>query len=739
MCPPHLTAKWEREIRHVLPVVVVLQLKRISDVDRFFAAPASADKPVVGIMKETSARSASGWEHGYQWCGSVRHKALPKQQGKRAKHAIHFQSALVRAVEENAWENDSERVEITVAGRSRSVSIQALLHYVRERRPPMSPDSGTLLLDGSVPLRPVDFGRKQHRRTLPTRRGRSAPEPLYQFTRRLPTGRRSASLHEALRRHDRIRTNLAAGYAAYSPLAPHRLTPALSDGYAKWPLATYILKRYKGQIDLLICDEAHEMKGHDSDRGYAFGRLVAASKKVLGLTGTVYGGRASTLFSLLYRMSRQMQQTYGHRDVGRWTAEYGVLQEIERVHFDADGRQTGNRRSNVTVKELPGASPAMMRWLLDRAVFVALADLGFALPDYVEEPILLDMSPPMQAQYDVLHATLKAELNEMLIRNDRSLLAAYLQALLAWPDSPWRAKVVRHPRTEQIVASIPGLPQLPVGMAPKEAALVGRIKAEVAQGRNVLLLCQQTNTLDITPQWKDLLERHGIRTAVLTVDPAQRKAWIDKQAERGTQVIISHPRRVQTGLDLLDFPTILWMAIDYSVYTVKQASRRSFRIGQTDDVSVQFYAYRGTLQEQALRLVAAKMAATNRIDGNTVATDSLSELDDIVQGDLITTLARIVVGEEGLVAPDLADSFASANGALHDNLAYLDRDMALPALLAGGWDEALPLEQLLVAVDDEESADPSSLAAESFLAVEAPLPVHQRPTSLLQLLRGRDG
>ena len=46
------------------------------------------------------------------------------------------------------------------------------------------------------------------------------------------------------------------------------------------------------------------------------------------------------------------------------------------------------------------------------------------------------------------------------------------------------------------------------------------------------------------------------------------------------QVCICHPKLVQTGLDLLEFPTIFFVQTGYSIYTLRQASRRSWRIGQ---------------------------------------------------------------------------------------------------------------------------------------------------------------
>ena len=72
--------------------------------------------------------------------------------------------------------------------------------------------------------------------------------------------------------------------------------------------------------------------------------------------------------------------------------------------------------------------------------------------------------------------------------------------------------------------------------------------------------------------------------------------------------LVCHPRLVQTGLDPVDFPAIVWAETDYSVYTMRQASRRSWRVGQTEPVQVVFMAYRNTLQADALNLDALFLA-----------------------------------------------------------------------------------------------------------------------------------
>ena len=45
--------------------------------------------------------------------------------------------------------------------------------------------------------------------------------------------------------------------------------------------------------------------------------------------------------------------------------------------------------------------------------------------------------------------------------------------------------------------------------------------------------------------------------------------------KEGVDVLVCHSRLVQTGLDLVDFPTIVWFEKDYSVYTMRLVLQRS--------------------------------------------------------------------------------------------------------------------------------------------------------------------
>jgi hypothetical protein len=86
-------------------------------------------------------------------------------------------------------------------------------------------------------------------------------------------------------------------------------------------------------------------------------------------------------------------------------------------------------------------------------------------------------------------------------------------------------------------------------------------------------------------------------------------------------VVISHPRLVETGLDLFDkagrhnFPTLCFYESGYNLFTLRQASRRSWRIGQKQPCRVIYLYYLGTMQDRALALMGKKMTAAQALEG----------------------------------------------------------------------------------------------------------------------------
>jgi hypothetical protein len=129
------------------------------------------------------------------------------------------------------------------------------------------------------------------------------------------------------------------------------------------------------------------------------------------------------------------------------------------------------------------------------------------------------------------------------------------------------------------------------------------------------------------------------------VSPEEREAWYERQLRAGVQVVIGHPRLVQTGLDLWSFPDIFFYETGYSIYTLRQASRRSWRIGQRSNVNVKFFYYAGTMQEACLRLMGKKLLVSLAMEGK-FASDGLQAIDE--GDDILMAMARELVTEKGI-------------------------------------------------------------------------------------------
>jgi hypothetical protein len=155
-----------------------------------------------------------------------------------------------------------------------------------------------------------------------------------------------------------------------------------------------------------------------------------------------------------------------------------------------------------------------------------------------------------------------------------------------------------------------------------------------------------TQKRDVTRRLESILAKEGIRVARLTADvkPELREAWYERQLRQGMQVCIAHPRLVALGLDLLALPVLLFYETGYSIFTLRQASRRSWRIGQHRDVVVKFLAYKDTMQETCLRLMGRKLLISLAMEGKF----SAEGLQAVGDEDLLMAMARELVAEKGV-------------------------------------------------------------------------------------------
>jgi SNF2 family DNA or RNA helicase len=338
-----------------------------------------------------------------------------------------------------------------------------------------------------------------------------------------------------------------------------------------------------------IADEVHEAKAADTAQGNALGKLASAVDKLIVLTGTLTGGVASDVFHILFRIDapHMIAEGYEYGDSGlrAFSQTYGVLETITTI--EEEDNACSKARITRQVKQKPGASPLLFgRFLMDLAAFVSLEDISDQLPPYTEDVVTVPMDEPLAKAYKELERDITDALREH--RGNPSVASTALNVLVLYPDRPWKIGPLYgseyDPETRRrerfLIADPADLDERL--LYSKERKLIEIVQAELNNSRGVQIYAMYTQKRDVTCRLQRVLQNVGIRSEILTTDtpPEHREAWYEKQLKAGVRVFISHPRLVQVGLDLLCAPAIIWYQTGYSTFTLRQASRRSWRIGQ---------------------------------------------------------------------------------------------------------------------------------------------------------------
>jgi len=409
--------------------------------------------------------------------------------------------------------------------------------------------------------------------------------------------------------------------------------------YLKVMPAQFIKDKLKGFFYLLIADESHQFK-NQTGQGWAFAALSKACRHTLCLTGTFAGGYASDLFYLLFRTHPKLMVEDGNQweNPTKFIEKYGILERITTVS-EEDGLTTKAKKRTV-IREKPGISPLLLnKMLLRNSVFLRLGDCVENLVPYEEDVYEIQMSPEQAECYQEFEEQMRKALVDALARGDNSLLGGYLNSLLSYPERIYKGIEVFHPHTKELVASGPAVP----GIMPKEQELLDIIDKELSQNRKVLVYIQNSNTTDISPRLVELIQEKGYRVKVLRAgDSEGRSEKIQKWVDEGLDVLICNPKLVEVGLDLLFAVTVVFYQCGYSIYTLRQASRRSWRIPQTKPVKVFYLTYANTMQTRAMKLIADKLTCSLAIEGELTEKGlaAMSETSDSITKELAKMLVK---------------------------------------------------------------------------------------------------
>lgn len=578
MSPSHVTRKWVREIGETLPNTYGMVVRSITDLDRLYQLYEQGDKSVFAVFSKEKARD-----------GYMRYPAVTWNRRRKGFLCPDCMEPV--------------QMEVSEDGTSYRTNADQFFFQTEHKKNHKCPNCGSVL------WAPVNPGRQI---------------PWVKIGEYGWVYRYGASAHLARTKNEAVTDQLMK-------IAEH------PDGYypvkgahRRYPLSTYIKKKMRGRIDSFLADELHEYN-NASGQGDAMAELYGASKLFVGMTATLINGYSSGIFHLLYRIVPGLMRKDGksYRKPGDFDAEYGV---VENVYEIRDGDYNSNRRTTkrkTKTRQLPGVSPLVFsRFLLEYTAFLSLTDMGKDLPDYEEIPVAIEMPEDVRSAYKEAEHTLQS-----VLKSDRQaaqkILSAYLNLLTVYPDQPYNQPTVIHPIT--------GLPLVvPENLGdferilPKEEETMAIVRRKIAAGERVLIYTSWTRT-DSQRKLLKLLREEGYRSEILTpnVPTEKREEWVEKRVKSGLQVLITNPRVVETGLDLNAFTTLIFYSMGYNLFTLRQASRRSWRINQTAPrVEVYMLYHANTMQAKAMKLMASKLAVAGIIEG-TFSEEGLAAMSDV--------------------------------------------------------------------------------------------------------------
>lgn len=403
----------------------------------------------------------------------------------------------------------------------------------------------------------------------------------------------------------------------------------------------YLQRKGRHNVDFFIVDEMHLFLS-DSMQGEGAQRIASCAKKVLGLTGTVFNGMVTNLFFMLRNFfpaklkdlkgfyfnrnnlaasKTNFKNYYGNKekvaspypiDANRMRLEGSRVTEtlnqrpskinsIGYTYIDQDSivRQDSTGFNEYKVKDIPGINPEIFTQVMSSCcIFMTMSDMSNELPEINESVISCDLDPNIKDAYDKLLSEMKASDTPNLVKAQKiNKIAGWLDHPCIIPDDHFKFKSCdgNNNKLDELLKI--------VNHHDNECVLVYTYYDKHSPINNEIL---QT------------LISNGIKANILTdsVAPAKRIDWFKKQKDNGVRVVIVNPKLIETGLDLLDFTTIVFYQLNSNFFTMRQASRRSYRLNQKNNVSLYYLYYKSTVQENIISVMAERLKAVKILEGD---------------------------------------------------------------------------------------------------------------------------
>lgn len=429
-------------------------------------------------------------------------------------------------------------------------------------------------------------------------------------------------------------------------------------------LAQLIMRRYGEKIDLIIADESHEYNNQGSAQAIALNRLLQRGSAQIRMTGTVFNGKASNLFSMLWSFSPEFKKMYGRKDRARFVRDYGFLKIkvndddipdylVDRVEYGATTDRE-IRKLGSSTSESHGVLPSLLTdHLLPYTVTLSTSDLdeNVAQCNHIPVPITGDSEALGLLRYnenELVSSTI-SQLKRDCFTEKSNVLRGALYQLGWYKDLAHIGKFPQKKTHDHYVVSYPerfgyahvkSVATLPSDLiSPKEAKVFELLQTELSQGYNVIITAYHQSVVDrleklvrgsgfLSPKNVSVLRAHKVSTDV-------RKDWIDHQISQGAQVLITNMATIQTGLNnLVHFNAMICTENHNCSATItQQAIGRVARPGQRREQVPFYFLYYSdysesnptpnSMQDNHKQIISSAMSVSNRVNGTDITSSLL--------------------------------------------------------------------------------------------------------------------
>ena len=372
------------------------------------------------------------------------------------------------------------------------------------------------------------------------------------------------------------------------------------------------------KFDSLIWDEFHNERNISSATGNTFGNFLNMSKIKILLSGTMTNGNVSSLFPLLMRLipRTMLKDGYTMKDMDKFINTYGSLKAVSNINDDTQRITSRTMFKDSDYKEIAGISPVVFtKYLSNICVSATMDDLGIDMVDYKEYPIEIKMEDTLKRNLSRLQSELKQNAAFNFEMYNTSVLRHYLNNPFGWNY----LELINN-KQELVRINFPNLN--PDVTLTKEQAILDLVKDELSLNRKCLVYTDFTGGNSkyqdddmISQRLENLFKKNNIKAKILkaSIKPIDRMDYINKNSD--VEVWITNPTLVKEGLDLINYPTIIYYNFDYEPLKIQQGAHRAWRSTQKNYCKTYYMYCVDTIEEKIIKSVTLKKMEMNALEG----------------------------------------------------------------------------------------------------------------------------